>query len=326
MFSEVLKIIPKLDPKDLNKMQQLLQARFTKIAKGFGKGLLNVIKGAGIAGLALSLIDKLLNPLKETQEAIDRMLKSSDDIATNANQFNTSTGRLFKLVQLAKATGLDQDNLFQLITKFQTAVAEARANPSQPSAVRNYVDQEDTAQAFFEFIQALQSMEKNQQVLVQQSVFGEKQILRMADFLQTDFARKFGEVGLDKVSSQKLTQSIEKMANLNDLADALEARRETQDVLTKSGVITESMIRARDKSAKIALERENQQIANYNNLAAISQTTDKIMGLVEQGIGLLGGLINKLVPAVDKIVMAVDKFMKTPMVRGVKSLFGGKED
>lgn len=326
MFSEILKVIPKLDNKDLDAMQKQLQGRFTKIAKGFGKGLGNVLKGGGFLGIALGLLDKLLNPLKETNEAIDRMLKSSDDIATNATQFNTSAGKLFKLIQLAKATGLDQDTLFMQMQKFQTAIAEAKADPSKPSAVRNYVDQADTAEAFFEFIQSLQKMDRNQQLLVQQSVFGEKQILKMADFLQTDFAAKFKEVGLDKVTSGKLTTSIEKLAGLNDMADALAARRETTDMIAKSGIINSSMVRSRDKSAQIELQRENQRIQSYNDLAAISQTTDKIMALVEQGIGLLGNLITKLTPFVDKMSTAVDKFMKSPMVRGVKSWFGGKDE
>lgn len=306
-------------------MEKALQTRFTKIAKSFGKGLVNIFKGGGVVGIALGLLDKLLNPLKETQEAIDRMLKSSDDIATNATQFNTSAGKLFKLITLAKATGLDQDTLFMQMSKFQTAVAEAKADPNKPSAVRNYVDQEDTAQAFFEFIQALQKMDRNQQLLVQQSVFGEKQILKMADFLQTDFEKKFNEVGLNKITSEKLTRSIDKLATLNDTQDALTARRELFDTVNKSGVINESMIRNRDKSEQLQLQRENQRIQSYNDLAAISQTTDKIMGLVEQGIGLIGNLINKLTPFIDKVSTAIDKLLKSPFMRGVRGMFGGGE-
>lgn len=340
MFREILKIIPKLDDKDLAAMERALQTRFTKIAKSFGKGVMNVFKGGGIAGIALGFIDKLLNPLKETQEAIERTLKSSDDIATNATQFNTTAGRLFKLVQLAKATGLDQDNLFMLINKFQTAAAEAKADPSKPSSVRNFVQREvvdpatgkktmqnaDTAEAFFEFIQSLQKMDRNQQLLVQQQVFGEKQVLKMADFLQTDFGKKFKEVGLDKITSDKLTKSIDKLAGLNDLADALEARRNTTDIVSKAGVINEGMIRARDSSERQALQRENQRIASYENLAKISQTADKIAGLVEQGVSALGALITKLEPFIKKVEDAVDKILKSPVVRGVKSWFGGGDD
>jgi hypothetical protein len=331
VFSEILKIIPKLDPKDLQAMQNALQSRFTKLTKSFGKGLVAALKGGGIAGIALGLIDKLLNPLKEVQEAIDRTLKTSDDLATNAQQFNTTTGKLAKLVTLAKATGLDEGSLFTLINKFQGAVAQAKADPKDPNvnSVRNFVNQKDTAEAFFGFITQLQKMDKNQQLLIQTQVFGEKQILKMADFLQQGAAgfEKIAKItGIDKVTSTSAGAKIDKNAQLNDLADALKAGREFQDLQNKSAIINEGMIRNMDKSERIALERENQRIKSYNDLAALSQTAEKIFGLVDQGVALLGSLITKVLPFIDKMTVAVDRFMKSPMVRGVRGLFGGGKD
>lgn len=328
MFSEILKIVPKLDEKDLKVMQNALQSRFTKISKSFGKGLKASLMGGGIAGIALGLIDKLLNPLKEVQEAIDRTLNSSDDLATNAAQFNTSAGKLFKLVTLAKATGLDQDSLFTLLTKFQTAVAEAKADPNNPmsSAVKNYVDTADISEAFFGFITQLQKMDKNSQVLVQKQVFGEKQILKMADFLQQDFGKLAKLTGIDRVSSGRVGGSIEKLGGLADLKGALTARREFQDMQAKARVIDEGMIRNMDATERLALERENQKIKSYNDLAALSQTAEKIFTLVDQGVALIGSLITKLTPFIDKMTNAVDRLMKSPAVRGIKGLFGGKDD
>lgn len=328
MFSEILKIIPKLENKDLQAMQNSLQSRFSKIAKGFGKGITNAFKGGGIAGIALGLIDKVLNPIKEVQEAIDRTLKSSDDLATNANQFNTTTGKLFKLVQLAKATGLSQDNLFTLVNKYQGAVAEAKLNPNDPnvSAVKNFTGQKDTVEGFFQFIQAVQRMDKGQQVLVQQQVFGEKQILKMADFLQSDFPALFKQTGLDKINSDTAGGNIEKLAKLNDLTDALAVKRENEDLSKKASLITENMIRQRDASERLNLQRENQRIQSYSDLATISQTVDKMQIMVEEGLGLLGKLITLLTPFVNKVIEATDRFMKSPFVRGVKGLFGGKDD
>ena len=322
MFSEILKIIPKIDSKELAQMERNLTSRFTKVAKKFGSGVANVFKGGGVAGAALALIDKLLNPLKEVQESIDRTLKSSDDVVTNAKQFETTSGKLFKLISLAKGAGLGQDDLFMLLTKFQTAIAEAKQNPSAPSAVKNFTNEKDTAQGFFDFIQSLQKMEKSQQILVQQAVFGEKQILKMSDFLNSDFSSLFKEVGLDKVSSKKLTGSIEKLGGLNDLADVLTAKREVTDIVAKGGAINEGMIRARDKAERVALERENMRIKSYEDLQAISSTVDKIMVMVEQGLGLLGKLISVVTPALNSMVSSIEKFSKGPMARGLMKLFG----
>lgn len=328
MFSEILKIIPKMDEKDLKGMQNALQGRFSKLAKGFGKGLKGALMGGGIAGIAVGLIDKLLNPLKEVQDAIERTLNSSDDLATNASQFNTSAGKLFKLVTLAKATGLDQDSLFTLLTKFQTAVAEAKADPTNPmnSAVANYTNQDDTAQAFFGFITQLQKMDKNTQVLIQKQVFGEKQILKMADFLQQDFTSLSRQVGIDKVSSGRLSGSINKLGNLNDYKGILEARRGVGDIQAKAGAINGDMIRNMDRSAQIELDRENQKIKSYNDLAALSQTTATILFKVEEGVAALGKFVAWIMPTMNNGIRLFEMMLKAPIFRGVKGLFGGGKD
>lgn len=317
-----------MDSSDLKKLEDQLQSRFTKISKKFGKGLMDVLKGGGIAGLALGLIDKLLNPLQQVQESMDRMLKTSDDLATQANQFNTSSGKLFKLVQIGKSAGLDQEGLFTLITKFQTAVAQAKADPNDQSvsAVRNFTNEKDTALNFFNFIQSLQKLDRNQQLLVQQQVFGEKQIGKMSEFLNLDFAKQFRATGLDKQSSETFTKSIDKMAKLSDLADILKVKNENKDIIDKSRVINESMIKQRAKSDALALEKENLQIKSYNDLAAISDTVSKIMLIVEQGVGLIGKLINMVTPFINQATDFMQKFLKSPLMRGVRGLFGGGKD
>lgn len=328
MFTEILKVIPKMEEKDLKAMQNALQSRFTKLTKSFGKGLVGAIKGGGIAGIALGLIDKLLNPLKEVQEAIERTLTASDDLSTNAKQFNTSSGKLFKLVTLAKASGLDESNLYMLITKFQTAVAEAQANPNNPavSAVRNYTGHADTSEAFFGFIQELQKLDTNQKVLVQQQIFGEKQILKMADFLNQDFNQLAKQSGVSGIRSEKLTNSIEKLGGLNDLKDILAARRGLGDINNKAGAINESMIRNMHKSAEIELARENQKIKSYNDLAALSQTTANILFKIEEGVAMIGKFIPVVTENFNKTVKLFEMMLKAPIFRGVKNLFGGGKD
>lgn len=324
MLSAIMKIKPQLDNKDLKAMEKSLQSRFTRIAKGFGKGLANVLKGGGLLGIGLGILDKVLNPLKETQEAIDRMLTSSDDIATNAKAFDTTSGKLFKLIQLGNATGLDQDGLFTLIQKFQTAVAQAKADPNDASvsSVRNFVGQEDTAEGFFNFIQSVQRMDKSSQLLVQKQVFGEKQILKMADFLQSDFKALAGRIGIDKVSSNTLSAQNDKLAGFKDLDDELAARRNVQDLGAKASSINEGMVRAKDKAERVALERQNAQIRSYTDLQKISTTVESMMKLMDTGMAMLGKLITFLEPAVMKIVSALEALMKSPMIRGVGKWFG----
>lgn len=323
MYSEIMKLIPTLDMASLKKMQQTLQTRFTKIAKGFGNGLKNIFKGGGWLGLALSAIDKILNPLKETTEAIERTLKNSADIVTNAQQFGTTAGRLYKLQQLASSKGIDQDALYTLISKFQASVAEANADPTAPSAVRQFARETDMAAGFFEFIQAVQRMDKNQQILVQQSVFGEKQILKMASFLQTDFGARVKELGLG--DGDRYTPGLQKLDRLDDLSQVLAVRTQIADDQAKAGIINESMVRARDRAAAEELKRQNMQIRNFESLNAISQTTTKIMTLVDQGVGLLGDFIKTVTPFMNRIANSLEAFGKSPAMRGIFKYLGKGE-
>lgn len=324
MFSEVLKIIPQIDSKDLAKMEKDLQSRFTKIAKGFGKGLSNVLKSGGIAGVALALIDKLLNPLKEVQEAIDRSLSKGDDLATFAAQFNTTSGRLAKVQAMGEASGLDAEGLRMLLVKFQGAQSEARADRNKDTSVRNFADREDTLEAFFEFIQSLQKLNKGDQLRVQTEVFGERQILKASEFLNADFS-SLGKT-FARFDANKLTVAADKLAGLSDMNDQLAAVRGLDDLQAKAGVINSGMIRAKDQSERLNLQKENARIQSYKDLQAISDSVTKIMGIVEQGLALLGSLIQKLLPFIDQAGEFMKKFMKSPMVRGVKSLFGGSDE
>jgi len=89
MFSEILKIKPQLDNSDLNKMERTLQSRFKRIAKSFGGGIIQCPQGRGAFGAILAIVDKVLNPSRKLK-SIERILKSSDDVATNAKQFGTT--------------------------------------------------------------------------------------------------------------------------------------------------------------------------------------------------------------------------------------------
>jgi hypothetical protein len=317
MFKEILKIIPKLDSAALRAMQNALQTRFTAVAKKFGKGMLNAIKGGGVAGIVLGLVDKFLNPLKEVQEALDRTLAQGDDIVTNAKQFGTTAGKLFKLQELGRSTGLDPDQLFTLINKFQTAVAEAEADKTKDTSVRAFVGEQDMAEAFFEFIQQLQKMDKNQQLLVQQEVFGEKQILKMADFLQTDFAKQINLIGAK--GSEIYTPGLIKAADLKDLKDAFEARRNLDDSVTKGRIINEGMITSQDRIAKVELRRENASLASYQSLSSISENTNKIFALLEKCLLALADLLT----TVKQMAALVKKLAPSRLLKG---LFGGGDE
>lgn len=338
MFTDILRIKPQLDDKDLNAMDKKLSQRFSKIAKGFGKGLK---LAAGLA-LGASVLDKLINPLQDVKAAIDRTLGKADDIVTNAGQFNTTTRNMVKLRALADVNGLGPEQLDTLLTKFQGAVAQFRANPKDESvsSVANFAGEKDIAVGFFNFITSLQKMNKDQQVLVQQQVFGEKQILKMAEFLQANFEESAKT--LQKVDFDKVAKSAEKLAGLEQIDRNNKVIRGLNDIVDKSNVINKGTIANVNKSEVNALMRENGQIARSaaafsaeENIAKLSENVEKLgnqlLTAIPEIFSVLNGIANLLKKSIEGWAMIIDLVKKSPLMRGIggalKSLnpFGSDE-
>ncbi len=280
MISDILKIIPKLEAGDLDRMEKSLSSRFTKVAKGFGKGLSNVLKGGAILGFAGAMIQKMLSPLKEVQESIEKSLAASDDIVTNAKQFGTTPANLARLQAYGSASGLTPENLNMLLTKYQTAVAEAAADPTKQTSVRAFAGDKDMAASFFEFIQTLKKQDSGKQVLVQKEIFGEKQILKMSDFLNNDFTN-FGKK-ISNISDKELNKSLNKQSNLNDYIDEGNSARNLGDIITKgrgiNKVTADEILKA--KASDLALE--NERIKNFASINEMNEQMKKLTQMMEE--------------------------------------------
>ncbi len=311
MFTEILKIIPKLDPSALAQMESSLGKRFTRIAKSFGNGLKNVLLGGGIAGVAGGILDKVLNPLKETQEAMEKLLGESNDISTFAKQFGTSSGNLFKLQQLGAAKGLGPEEIRTLLLKFQSSIVEAQANPSEPSAVRQFVGQKDIAEGFIQFIQSLNKMTAAQQLFVQTQVFGEKQVLKMAEFLRTE---DFGQLAKDLKlkNSGVYTQRIEKASGLADQNQVMKTARETSAFEQQLGTLSLSKVQSNNAFEAQRSQQDTLRLQSYDNLKMMQISMDKVSIQLEKGFLTLA----KAAPA---IADALDVISKSRFLRGAGS-------
>jgi hypothetical protein len=319
MFTEILKIIPKLDGKDLAAMERSLSSRFVKIAKGFGKGMLTAIKGGGLIGTATFIIDKVLNPLQQVQESLDRSLQHGDDLATFAKQFNTTAGNLARLEAFGKSSGLDAEGLRFLLVKFQGAVTQAAANPDQQTAVSAFVNRKDTAEAFFEFVQAMQKLTPMQRNFVQQEVFGERQIGKASEFLNQDFAMLNRMIG--GPSAEQLTMSAEKLGALNDLKDLLTAKRELNDLQTKASLIGPHAIAGLNDRANFDLQRENKNLSSFERLERLQVAADRIVSKIESAFTTVAPMIAPFLEAVprlaDRLGVLAGVAEKSRVVRGI---------
>lgn len=319
MFSEILKIKPQLDNSDLNKMERTLGQRFAKIAKKFGGGIMSVIKGGGAIGVVLGILDKLLNPLQAVQETIEKVLNTSDDIATNAEQFDTTVNKLSKLVFIGRGAGLQDSDLYQLLNKFQGSLAKAKTDKNSPDymALKNYTDQKDVASAFFEFIQELKKMDKTQQRLVQETVFGEKQVLKMSEFLNKDFSKYLKESGIGAISSKRLGGAVSKAADLNDVLQGVRAANEAKNIIAASAKINNGTVQAIAEREREAQARETARIDAYSNLAAITNTVDRLMTVVEEVLNQLGRFFKFVEPVIKTYESFIRQLMNSKFMRGI---------
>lgn len=354
MLSEIMKIKPQIDSAALANMVRTMNQRFADVAKKFSAGLVNATKkfgggmkaaltGGGIVGLLGGLADRFLNPLQETTETLKRVLSEGDDLSTFAKQFETTSGRLLKLQALAGSSGLDPESLRMLLTKFQVALAEQRqlqADTTKTEAekrgpLQEFTGIKDTAEAFFQFIQALQKVDKDTQVLLQSQIFGEKLIGRQSEFLQTDFGQRLQQLNLP--GTDALSTSIENIAGIEEIDAIKRAQRQVNDILKKGTLVNAGMVNAVGRSEQQQLDQENIRLAGFESMRKAADATNEIKNKLEsiylevlKGVPVVVTWMQKVGDGIDWIRNTVEgwnigenlrKIADSPIIRGVKGFF-----
>lgn len=304
MFTEILKITPKVDSGDLNKMENSLNTRFKSVAKKFGAGLVSVLKGGAVIGTVLAIVEKIVNPFKEVREAIERALDRGDDLVTFAKQFGTTAGNLARLQALAEAKGLTAEGLRTLLLKFQGAVTDAAANPGEVTAVSQFVGRKDMAEAFFEFIQSMQNDLKYsdaQRNFIQREVFGEKQIGKASSFLNANFPELIKKIG--GPTGNDLTGAALALDSRKSALKEEEAKRNLRDLFDK-GVFAATqpgVFKTIDRIDRNKLAAENRNLGKAGALAKADQNIDELQAKALQWWIDLAPAISKILPHIVDI-------------------------
>ncbi len=316
MFTEILQVKPKLSDGDLGSMERSLNSRFARVAKRFGGGILSALKGGGIAAIGLTLIDKLLNPLQQIQETIDKTLNRGNEIATFAKHFGTTPAALVRLQQFAQAKGLDPGELNVLIEKFQEAVVQQKKNPDQRTAVVNYQNRTDMVEAFFEFIQARQKLRPDQQSAVDQETFGGRQILKSAEFLGADFQAL--NKNILSPGSARVNAAVKNTDDIAAAQAAAQAQSGVYDFVNKSDHINlgqVALLHARDQAEQA---RETKRLDRFSDLEKTAIAMDKLTNLLQDAFLKLTPYLSKLAPfIINNLAGGVAEIGKSRVMRGV---------
>ncbi len=319
MFTEILKVIPKLDDAATSSMVRSLSSRFAKVAKAFGGGVISALKGGGYVAIASALVDKVLNPLQHVQEVIDKTLSKGSDLETFARQFDTTAGKLARLQALGEASGLDPEGVRLLLLKFQAAVSKSALAPDDPSAVKNFVGRPDTAEAFFQFIQNMQKLNSTQRNLVQQEVFGERQIGRASEFLNSDFKKLNRQVG--GPGDQEITASVKSLRAEQDYLQVRNAQRDLKEITNNAAKITPHAIQSIAKRQDVESAGETRNLGNFDRLERLQIAGERIANQMEQGFAKIAPLLAPALEALPgilaKLNIAGNAVEKSRALRGL---------
>lgn len=302
MISEFLKLKPVVDESALTGMVVKLNKRFGDVAKKFKSGLSSAFKfgpaaiGGAIGGALLGgLISRVLNPLKEAEEIIDRILDKGSDITTFASELQSNPGKLAKLESFAQAKGLGSDDLRKMLLDFQSELANERTrvkdSSEKPGLLRNFVNQEDTVQAFFDFVKSLQHVSKDVQVIAEETIFGGKIRGRATNFLN---AKDFNQVFTQLPSAKSLGNAAVHTGKLADERDLQTAIRDAFDFINKSPLINNQMLNDIDSGKKLDQAKENETLKRFEELKKIANSMQELIGKFDT---FVSNLITVGVPA-----------------------------
>lgn len=303
MFTEILRVKPVLDQGTAKKMETDLSRRFTRVASKFGKGLKNIIKG-NILFMSLGLLTQLLNPLEKLEERLKALLGQGSDIRDLADQFDTTPGQMKRLQDVSQNLGLSPDQLKDMMTRFSESLDRARQETAKKEPltdssriVKNWMDEKDTAEAFFSFVQSLKAAKGTPaRETAEREIFGGIQKGASKRFIDADFAKEFQRLGTPSIA--RTNRAVGNTDKLNELDRRMTTRRESNDFVKGAEGLTAKMVSDMNRAAERELERDQAQMKAMDDLAKAKEGIDNLVAgfqllsvQVSKGVGYLGDLI-----------------------------------
>jgi len=325
VLEETIKLKPELDKGGLEKMFRDLNKRFSNVAKTFGRGMSMALRAAPFLAIASTIAAKLSSPLEKAEMIIDKILGKSGDLTDAADEFETTPGKLARLEAVGGMKGVDESTMRMLLSKFQTDLAQEREtmrlNPdAKPGLLRNFVDERDTAEAFFQFIQSLQKLSPEERTLAQTTVFGERVRGRASPF----FNEKDFEGLLARLPSEiEFNKATEYADNLADRLDIIKVVNEANNYIKKSPMIKDNMITDIGRGQQQVMDQETQTLLRYSNNQAMYL---ELMGIANRIDKAFTRLLDETGPTLIKAIQKVGDVLDliTPKIERAMEWTQGK--
>lgn len=280
--SYILNVKPTISRTDGAKMEQNLNQRFQRVADKFSTGLKTGLKkaasgfGGALKGVLSSqsfwralggVLNRLQeitfnNPFEQLTRSINSLILRMQTTAERAAQLGTTTGRYAEIEQIAKSAGIR--NFDQIITTFQEQL-EASRQGQQP-ILKEFTKNKDTLSAFIQAIESLKAVSENERAAFVKQIFGGRGNIDLARLFKTNLPERRQQI-FGNVSNETFGAAVDKLAKNNELQQILQRQTEVRDILAKSKLLNEGVIRSQEQVYRARHGVENIQLVNYAEFA-----------------------------------------------------------
>jgi hypothetical protein len=315
--TEIVKIKPVLEHSAVQAMEKTLNQRFKNVAGKFGRGLSGAFRTGFkflIGGAALGYLMKILNPIRETNDAINETLNNADSIDTQSKQFGTTSGKLARTMAVTGAVGLTQDETIQAILRMQEKIGLARTG--EDKTLEKFVDIKDSVVAFKEVIKSLREMTDKEKMLVMAGdIFGGRAAIsgKFSELFQTDIEAMEKRMRLP--GEGEITSSMTRLASIEEFKRVGEGKQALTDLLNKSREITKETIRKQLEAKRLDDERTTSQIKGYKAMADMDNNIKEIMNVVrEKGLPWMETVSENFVKTLGLVEAISNNLYKIPFI------------
>lgn len=321
---------PQVSASDGQKMENDLNRRFANVSKKFGTHLKNSLttslKAGAAAGIAGTIALLATNPFEKVQADLHNTLNTADDIVTRARQFGVSTAKFAQLQAIANSVGIEVDMaLQQFSSKLQEARDYKAGDETKSRALEQFVNNKDIIENFYDFIKSVGSLPATQRNAEIGKVYGDKIQLKIAELVDQTIDVRKKQVKPTLGTFEDLGKANEKLAEREDQAAIARVRRQGDEAIRKSRVITSGTINVDDAVERAKINKEVQQLSQfeiYARQAALQEemlkSIDKLRAHVmdvafpalQKAVEILGAMVDKLTQVIDWLKTIAGKTRK----------------
>ena len=321
---------------DLNKRFSMVEQKFCGALLTICSKLRGIIAGGAVAGIGAMMT----NPIDNLNQTIDETLRRYDDISSRAKQLGVSSGQLYQATAIAKSAGIEEDDFRSILTAYAVKLGEARKGddlmlaefageqniisgffqflkslqelePSERMYYASKIIGEDDSAKLAELINTdvIQRQKELFGNMTPEESTKEIEFVTQKPEYKQEEAPKVQNIEIKSddfeerktiASSDKITRAIEKLADVEGRQAVLKGKRDVQNLLAKSGSISNETINLQNELAKRQQDIENTQLQTYEAFV-------RMQIAAEESKQILADIQAKLAPLVEKGVNILEK-------------------